>query len=96
MVDVGLYDSDTDESLRAEKTVDVTSFQDEAIDALLVFTRAKRGRIVQLQLGALHIHYFMDEPGGRRMMQEDSWRFGFGDQLLSLVDKNAPPIQCGA
>lgn len=87
---LGLYDSDTDESLGAEKAVDVSEYQDEGIDSWLVYTRAKRGRIVQLQCGALFIHYFLDEPDGRKMMQDDSERFGFGGLLLDLADKNAP------
>ena len=38
-VDVGLFDSDTDESLEAEKVVDVTDSQNRAEKALLVYTR---------------------------------------------------------
>lgn len=89
--DVGLYDSDTGESLKAEKVVDVSEFQDKRDDARLVFTRATRGRIVQLQTGIARIHYFMDEAGGRQMMTDDSERFGFpAGQLLALADEHAP------
>ena len=87
-VNVGLFDSDTDESLEAEKVVDVTDSQNRAEKALLVYTTAKRGRIVQLQSGkSVCIHYFLDEPRGRNMMIEDSERFGFAPgQLLALAD----------
>ena len=89
-MEVGLYDSETGDSLSAEKVVDVSEFQDEGLESSLVFTRAKRGRIVQLHCGALVIHYFLDEPRGRKMIDEDSERFGFGRGLLALADKNAP------
>ena len=78
-MDVGLYDSDTGESLAAEKIVDVTDKQCDGEQSVLIYTRAKRGRIVQLQQGALRVHYFLDEEGGQRMMREDSKRFGFDD-----------------
>lgn len=90
MLDLGLYDSDTGESLRVEKEVDVTAEQDGSESAHLLYTTARRGRIVQLQMGCMSIHYFMDEAGGARMISEDSERFGFGDKLPALVVTHAP------
>lgn len=89
-MDVGLYDSDTGESLKAEKIVDVTPPGADD-NSVLVFTRAQRGRIVQLQQGCLQIHYFMDEQVGRGMMENDAERFGFAPgQLYALAVQNAP------
>jgi hypothetical protein len=57
----------------------------------LAFTRATRGRIVQLRSGVSRIHYFMDEPAGKRMMDEDSERYGFRPGVLrKLAVKHAP------
>ena len=63
---VGLYDSDTGESLTAEKVVDVTEECGER--TIFLYTRAKRGRIVQIvhpyegekYMGS-HTHFFIDE-----------------------------------
>jgi hypothetical protein len=90
MLYLGLYDSDTGESLRVEKEVDVTAERDSVEPAYLLYTTAKRGRIVQLQMDCARIHYFLDEAGGTRMIREDSERFGFGDRLPALVTANAP------
>lgn len=65
----GLYDSDTGESLVTEKAVDITDQVCDGERTILLFTRAKRGRIVQIAhpypeeeyLGS-HIHFFFDEP----------------------------------
>lgn len=90
-IDLGLYDSATSKSLKPLKVVDVTEHQDRDTVALLVFTRAERGRIIQLQQGSLRIHYFLDERGGKAMMGEDSERFGFKPgQLLALAEQHAP------
>jgi len=90
--DVGLYDSDTGESLRAEHEADVTRHQTWSDVATLVYTTAKRGRIVQLQTGMLSVHYFLDEPQSQHLMDEHAARFGFapGD-LRRLATENAPP-----
>lgn len=63
-----LFDSDTGDSLTAEKVVDITDIVPNGERTLLLFTRAKRGRIVQIAypyeghayLGA-YVHYFIDE-----------------------------------
>jgi hypothetical protein len=90
--DIGLFDSATGKSLEAIKVVDVTNFQDRAKRAVLLFTQAQRGRIVQLQSDGMRIHYFLDEDAGKKMMEEDSERFGFHPgRLLALATANAPP-----
>ncbi len=67
----GLYDSDTGASCKTEKVVDITEDCPKASKkerAVLLFTRVKRGRIVQISrpyeskvyMGS-HIHFFVDE-----------------------------------
>jgi len=89
MRDVDLYDSDTGETLAAVKEVDVSALQSWSDEAWLVYTQAKRGRIVQLQSGSARIHYFYDDEYGRKMIDEDGARRQFPD-LLRVVDENAP------
>lgn len=89
--DIGLYDSATGDSLSAEHDVDVTAHQTRSDTAALVYTTAKRGRIVQLQSDSLRVHYFMDEASGQTMMDEDSERFGFAPGALrKLAHEHAP------
>lgn len=91
MSDLGLYDSATGESLTTLKTVDVTKHQTGRDEVVFNYGRAKRGLIVQLKSGALRIHYFLNEPSGRKMMAEDCERFGFSPGLLlDLADEHAP------
>jgi hypothetical protein len=46
---------------------------------------------VQLRAGCVHIHHFMDEAGGRKMIEEDEGRFGFKPgALLTAIFTNAP------
>lgn len=89
--DIGLYDSATGEDLSTLKVVDVTDWQTRGNFAALLFTQAKRGRIVQLRSDGVRIHYFLDEPGGKDLMWEDCARFGFarGD-LYNLALRHAP------
>lgn len=89
--DVGLYDSDTGQPLTAIKAVDVSALQSWSDAAFLVYTEAKRGRIVQLQSGSARIHYFYDDEYGRKMIEEDGERRSFPD-MLRVVDENAPAI----
>lgn len=91
MDDIGLYDSQTNEDLATLKVVDITANQTRAKEARFLYAKAKRGRIVQLRTDGMRIHYFLDEQVGRRMMMEDSERFGFArDQILALADHHAP------
>jgi len=90
MEDTGLYDSADGSNVVAEKRVDVSKYAGGKPSELWFMT-VKRGRIVQLRSGCAQIHYFMDEMRGRRMMNEDSERFGFRPrQLLALALKHAP------
>lgn len=67
----GLYDSDTGESCVTEKVVDVTEDCPRASNkdrCVFLYTRAKRGRIVQMarpykdeEYMGTHIHFFVDE-----------------------------------
>jgi len=67
----GLYDSDSGASCKTEKVVDITEDCPKASEkkrAVLLFTRAKRGRIVQISrpydgevyMGS-HNHFFVEE-----------------------------------
>jgi len=93
---IELYDSDTGKSLEVAHVEDVSAFQKNIERALLIYTEAKAGPIVQLRRydkygGEGRIHYFYREPGGQTMLNEDAMRFGFqrGD-LLALVERYAP------
>lgn len=92
MRDICVYDSDTGQSLEAVKEVDVSPLQTWSDDAWLVYSQAKRGRIVQLQSGCARVHYFYDEPDGRKLIREDAIRREFPD-MLRVVDENAPSKQ---
>jgi hypothetical protein len=82
--DMGLYDSDTGESLKAEVVQDIASL-DDPIE--LWYCKATRGPIVQVRYGSRRIHYFYQEPKGQEMIREDESRNG-----VSLADilENAP------
>ena len=90
MRDIGLYDSDTGQPLVAIKEIDVSDMQSWGDEAFLVYTEAKRGRIVQLQCGTMRLHYFYDEPASKRKIEEDGSRRGFPN-MLAVVLENAPP-----
>ena len=67
----GLYDSDTSEDCVTRKVVDVTEDCPRASNkdrCIFLYTRAKRGRIVQMarpykgeKYMGMHIHFFVDE-----------------------------------
>lgn len=96
----GLYDSDTRESLTAEKVVDISDDCRTNMErVVLLFTRAKRGRIVQVAypypgeayMGA-HIHFFYDEPTCDSFAHTAK-RLGLtAAGFLRLIKKNAPQI----
>jgi len=84
---LGLYDSDTGESITADVVQDVASLDDPIT---LYYARAKRGRIVQVRRGedgCSRIHYFYDEPQGRDMIAEDESRNGIS---LAAILEMAP------
>jgi hypothetical protein len=76
----GLYDSDTGLSLVTERVVDITEDCLSGERTILLFTRAKRGRIVQIAhpyegkkyMGS-NIHFFVDELRRYVMPRDDSF-----------------------
>ena len=103
-----LMDSETEESLRAEKVVDITEdcpCASEKERAVLLFTRAKRGRIVQITIphegevyAGMHVHFFVDElENEMRVLPRDD-TFGSRatmlgltkERLRELIEANAP------
>lgn len=100
--DPGLYDSDTGESLVAEKVVDATAACPSGERTILLYTRAKRGRIVQIvhpftgeKYRGSHIHFFVDElrfdPVGLRRIAR---RAGLSAvKALRLIRDNAPALR---
>ena len=81
---LGLYDSDTGKSIEADVVQDVASLDDPIT---LLYARAQRGRIVQVRYGSSRIHYFYDEPEGRKMITEDEGRNGVS---LAAILEMAP------
>lgn len=57
----GLYDSDTGKDLKTIRAVDVSEECPQSEEpVLLLYTKTKRGEIVQIQHGGARIHYFME------------------------------------
>lgn len=81
---MGLCDSETGATLHTEKVVHV-EVGDCPIS--LAYATAKRGRIVQVRRGCARSHYFIDEPLGRKMIEEDEKRNGV---TYSEILKHAP------
>jgi len=89
-IELGLYDSDTGKSLKPLHVEDVSEWTDRK-QMRLIYTSAARGPIVQLQGDCMSIHYFYCEDESRKMISEDTRRFGFQPgELLALVDRYAP------
>ena len=103
--DAGLYDSDTEKSCVTEKVVDITEDCPSGERTVLLFTRVKRGRIVQITtpyegetyMGA-HIHFFVDELDREFNLDEKDDTFvlaaaraGMGRLALRrLIEQHAP------
>lgn len=98
--DIGLYDSDTGKSLKAKKAVDITDECPSGTRTILLFTKAKRGRIVQIgqpydhevYMG-MHVHYFVDELDGTNSKGFGSWAGYCGltsKALTEIIKANAP------
>ena len=91
----GLYDSATGASCKTEKVVDITDDCPKASKkkrAVLLFTRAKRGRIVQIgrpYKGAVymgsHIHFFVDELDREMRVPPRNDTFGSTANELGLT-----------
>lgn len=89
-MDLGMYDSDTGKSLKPLHVEDVSEWTDRK-NTKLIYTSAVKGPIVQLNMDGSCIHYFYRSEGGRKMIAEDTKRFGFQHgELLALVDRYAP------
>lgn len=95
---VGLCDSDTGESLRVLKTVHITGFCPNIKEGrvMLKFTKAKRGRIVQIDNNEFCIHFFVDELDAEMDARDDPFgsaagRLGLDKMhLRSLIELHAP------
>lgn len=87
-----LYDSETLEDLVTIKTVDISKyFSHPKLTDLLLYTKSKRGAIVYLSQENVSIHYFYNEERGRKYIEEDEKRFGFGlGHFLKIILDNAP------
>lgn len=91
-----LYDSWNGESLKTEQIIDIGSLCSEP--ASLLYTRAQRGRIVQIIYSATRIHFFIDELDHEMHMPERDDTFGSTAEnlgltkqsLRALIDSNAP------
>lgn len=93
-----LYDSATGDSLIAERVVDITADCPKGERTILLFTRAKRGRIVQVNwpyenekfMGA-RIHYFVDELRDMKDFGHDARRVGMdAGTFIKLIERLAP------
>ncbi len=105
---LGLYDSATGESCVTEKVVEITEDCPKANKndrCVFLYTRAKRGRIVQItrpykgeKYMGIHIHFFVDELDREmRVAPRDdtfgSWANQLGlekSALRSLIEAHAP------
>ena len=106
--DPGLYDSDTGRSLNTEKVVDITDdcpAANRKHRAILLFTTAQRGRIVQMARPypkevymGMHVHFFVDELDSEMRVAERDDTFGLWakdlglpkPELRALIEKHAP------
>ena len=104
----GLYDSDTGADCLIEKVVNVTEDCPRASNedrCVFLYTRAKRGRIVQMarlykdkKYMGMHIHFFVDELDREMHVapRDDtfgSWASQLGlskPALRSLIEAHAP------
>ena len=86
--ELGLYDSANGESLLPTRVVDVSDEFGEP--AKLVYAKAERGPLVQVQWGCARIHYFYEEPYGEKMIRDDAQRWRMTpDGLVSLIRRHA-------
>jgi hypothetical protein len=91
--DIGLYDSDTGESLHAIGAVEFGHSADG--DRLhVMYAKAKRGMIAQIRVGdGMRCHFFADES----MMDEDADRIGRwlemdGKDAVRIIRERAPAM----
>jgi len=96
---IGLFDSATDESLSTLKAVDITEDCPgvKKGEVLLLFTKAQRGRIAQINDGS-KIHFFVEELDKemKAAPRDDTFgstakRLGLNKtQLRSIIEQHAP------
>ena len=87
----GIYDSETGKDCVAEKVVNITSDCPGASKqngCILIFTRAKRGRIVQIRQGCSNVHFFVGELDSEMRVAPRDDTFGSRANMLGL-DKSA-------
>lgn len=97
---VDICDSDTGESLRVLKAVQITSYCPSVKQGrvMLKFTKAKRGRIVQIDDNGCCVHFFVDELGAEMDVPLRDDTFGSVARCLgldkmhlrSLIELHAP------
>lgn len=97
----GLYDSANGVSMAAERVVDISEDCPSGERTILLYTRAQRGRIVQIShpydnqpyMGS-HIHFFIDEiEPGDQSFEMTAKRAGIDPtQFFELVERNAPAV----
>ena len=85
---VSMYDSATDESLKTLKAVDFTEDcrggLEKGDEARLLFTRARRGRIVVIEYGPCRIHFFVEELDREMRCAPRDDTFGSTAETLGL------------
>lgn len=101
--DAGLYDSDTGKSLTTQRVIDITDDCPSGERTVLLYTSARRGRIVQITfpypnevyMGA-HTHFFVDELRRSVAPRDDTFgllakRIGLPRKhLIGMIEKHAP------
>lgn len=100
--DLGLYDSATGKDCHPEKVVDITDncpkINKKEAGCILIFTRAVRGRIVQIRNDGMWIHFFVDELDLEMHAAPRDDTFGSQAAMLGLnkstlrklIEENAP------
>lgn len=100
-----IADPDNGESLKTIKAVDITEDCPERFRTILVFTKTKCGRLVQISLpfgdkvfGGMHIHFFVDELETQMDLTPPNDTFGMWAYMMGLsklelrgiIEENAP------
>ena len=87
---LGLYDSDTGQSIEAIATVEF-GHDETGYPISVSYAVAQRGRIAQIRSGSLRVHYFLDEPA----IDQDADRIGRwlaikGSEAVRIIRELAP------
>lgn len=78
---VGLFDSDTNKSLKAYKAIDITDMCTDCEQLIIKYCKAKRGLIAQLSnlyekekdLG-IQVHYFLNEKSAKTLSEDEVFK----------------------